>query len=87
MKKLTDESRTVKISFKRLVKSTEEWLSSKSRFTPKQLKSALKHPSLSDALDFETIMDNLDNSNVWSWFSFDCLETIIHKKETLASSH
>ena len=77
IKRLTDESRAIKISFKRLVKSTELWLSSKSHFSPKQLKSALKHPSLSDALDFETIMDNLDNSNVWSWFSFDCLETII----------
>ena len=76
-KRLRDKSNDIKIDFTRLLKSTELWLSNNSRHTPKQLKKILKHPNLSNASDFESIIYILDNSNVWSWFSFDYLERII----------
>ena len=77
MQRLTDESEEIKIKFIRLVKSTELWLNAKSRYSPQQLKNLLKRPDLSDALDFDAILTNLDNSNVWSWFNFNYLKRII----------
>ena len=75
--RLTDESEEIKIKFIRLVKSTELWLNAKSRYSPQQLKNLLKRPDLSDALDFDAILTNLDNSNVWSWFNINYLKRII----------
>ena len=77
IQRLTNESEKIKIKFIRLVKSTELWLNTKSRYSPHKLKKILKHSDLSDALDFESILDKLDDSNVWSWFSFDYLKRII----------
>ena len=76
-KRLSDKSNDIKIDFTRLLKSTELWLSNNSRHTPKQLKKILKHPNLSNASDFESIICNLDENNVWSWYSFGYLERII----------
>ena len=77
LQQLTDESEKIKTKFIRLVKSTELWLNTKSRYFPQQLKTTLKRPDLSVALDFKSILTSLDNSNVWSWLSFNYLKRII----------
>ena len=80
--KLEEESRDIKLKFVLLVQKTMKWLTELSNplFTPMQLKNQfLKDEKvyMTQKYTYEDFFDALENNYVWSWFSFDVLESII----------